>query len=204
MTATSGSVQFDFGALLKQAWQLFVANAGLLLGAYVLLGLIGVIAGSLSMQLANLVLAGPFSLGLATICLKTARGQQVEFAEAFSGFQRFPPAFMANLLMLVFTTIGLVLFILPGIFVMIIYMFTYFCMCAENLDFWPAMERSRTMVMANIGPFILLFFIVIAIGAIACGIGLFVSLPVTVLLIALVYDQAASASSFVSSDSASA
>lgn len=99
---------------------------------------------------------------------------------------------MAGLLISLFGAIGSMLCVLPGLFVMFIYMLTFLYMTDKNLDFWPAMEASRQTVMANIGAWIIIFLVMIGLnilGGLACGIGQIVSAPVSLLMLALAYLQ---------------
>jgi uncharacterized membrane protein len=185
-------IQFDIGALVRRAWDLFTVNAGILLGATVVYILIMIVPNLLTRGLSNFVLYGPMTLGFLTLILRIARGQAVDFGVLFSGFQRFLPSFVAGLLVMVFTVIGIVLCILPGIVVGFMYMLTWFYMADKNLDFWPAMETSRKAFFANVWPWVLVALVAAGInlvGLLLCGVGSLVSCPISLVLLALAYDQ---------------
>jgi len=139
-----------------------------------------------------LVLGGPMALGLYKMARKAVNGQPVEFGDLFSGFQRFLDAFLANLIMSIFTMAGTILCVIPGLFIGLMYMLTYLFMLDDNLAFWDAMEASRKMVMNNTWQWILLglvLFLFNLVGMLACCVGMFVTGPVSLLVITLAYDM---------------
>lgn len=184
--------RFEIGAMLSSAWGLFTENVGILIGATALVWAIIAVAGGFTWGLAHVVLTGPMLLGYAALILGVARGQHPDFNVLFSGFQRFLPALIANLLISVFCAIGTTLCIIPGIFVMMVYKLTYFYMHDKALDFWPAMEASRKTIMKDFGAWLIVLLVVMGInaaGAMVCGVGLLVTFPVTSLMLALAYEQ---------------
>jgi len=130
MSQASQNVDLQVGELFNQAWRLFTENVGLLIGAALLFGVILFVGNSFTYGLLGIVVTGPLALGFAAIAMAIVRGGKPEFGVLFSGFQRFLPAFLANLLVTIFTAIGICLCIIPGLFVAMIYMLTYFYMPA--------------------------------------------------------------------------
>jgi uncharacterized membrane protein len=187
-----GQPQWEIGQLFSEGWRLLQDNLALLLGGFLIMALVIAAANSASMGLASLVLSGPFALGLFTLALKLLRGEEADFNVLLSGFKRFLPAFLANLLITVFSVIGTLLCIIPGLFVGLIYMLTYLYMHDKELDFWPAMEASRKTVMDNLGKWIVLWLVLLALnfaGALACGVGLILTVPLTIAILAVAYDK---------------
>ena len=190
--ASGGPVQFNIGELLKEAWNLFSANVGTALGGFVVYAVIVSACSGLSWGIVTVVIGGPMTLGLATLFLRVARREQPDFAVLFSGFQRFLPAFVAYLLICVFMSVGFILCIIPGLVVSFLYTLTFFYMTDKNLDFWPAMEASRKTMSANVGPWVLVVLTLIGLnllGTLACCVGTLVTAPLSMLMLALAYDQ---------------
>jgi uncharacterized membrane protein len=78
----------DVGGCISQGWNAFKANAGIMIGATVLVFL-AMIAGQIIPYLGiiiGLILNGPLFGGLWYFYVKTARGQQAGINDAFSGF----------------------------------------------------------------------------------------------------------------------
>lgn len=196
--------QFDIGQLLSRSWQVFTANVGILLGGLVLFIVIqaavnGVLALASLPAVGHLVIGGPLALGYCGVSLRLVRGERVEFGDLFLGFQRFLPAFLANLLISIFITIGTFFCVIPGLVVAVVYGITFLFMFDRNQDFWPAMESSRQTVMAGFWPWCLLWLVLAALniaGAIVCGVGLLISMPVCALMLAQAYDQAAGGNAY--------
>lgn len=184
--------QWELGDLFNAGWDLFKKNVGLLIGATLLFWLVMAGANMFTWGLAGLVVGGPLTLGLFALILKIVRGEQAEIGVMFSGFQRFLPALLANLLISVFVGIGIVLCVIPGLIVMALYMLTFLYMYDKGMDFWPAMEASRQQVMANFGKWLVLGIVIVAlnlVGSIPCGLGLLVTSPLSMLMIALAYER---------------
>ncbi len=76
------------------------------------------------------------------------------------------------------------LLFIPGFIVGVLYMFAPYFVIFYNLDFWPAMEYSRKLVMPKLLPFIG-FIIVLGLlnllGAICLIVGLLVTIPVSMI-----------------------
>jgi uncharacterized membrane protein len=172
-------------------------NAVVLIVGFVVIALIMGVASGIGKSLGgivNIILGGPLLLGFYGVVLKSVRREPVEFGQLFSGFQRFLPAFLANLILAVLTAIGCILCFIPGLFVAMLFVpLTFMGMYDRTLDFWPAIDQARQTVSASIGQWVLLFLVVLVLniaGALACGVGIFVSIPLSAVLIALAYDQA--------------
>lgn len=192
MNGQAGDSQIAVGELLKDAWGIFQENVVLLLGGFAILIVVNAGANALTWGIAGIVIGGPLMLGYVTVVMKLIRKQPAEFGVVFSGFQRFLPAFLANLLISIFAGIGLLLCIVPGLFVGLIYLFTFYFMVDREDDFWPLMEASREKVMGNLGQWVILGLALLAlniVGSIPCGIGLLVTGPMTAVALGLAYDR---------------
>jgi uncharacterized membrane protein len=180
--ATSSKVDLPIGELIGESWSIFVDNIGLLLGGFIIIGALNSVTSG--------VLGGPLFLGYIIVTLKILRKESVEFTNIFDGFKQFLPAFLASLLISIFITIGMILCVVPGIFAIIAYMLTFYYMADKNLDFWPSMEASRQQVMGNFGTWFLLWVAILVLnmlGALLCGLGLFVTGPMSVVILGLAY-----------------
>src|SRR5207237_1815116 len=78
--------------------------------------------------------------------------------------------------------LGTVLCILPGIYLAISWLFfTRLIILDKKLDFWPAMELSRKVVSRHwwqIFAFALVCGLILLCGTLACGIGVFIAIPI--------------------------
>jgi uncharacterized membrane protein len=119
--------------------------------------------------------------GLLKYYLKLIRGEQAGLANAFSGFG--PAIGQLVLLGLVsgfLSLIGYCLWILPGIYLTVSWMFAVPLVIDRGMGFWEAMEFSRRVVAKH---WFLMFALQLvcgllaACGLIACCIGILVSMP---------------------------
>ncbi len=182
-------VKFDIMQLFKDSWELFKNNVSPLLGGYLIVMVIVSVSGLV--YIGPLVLGGPLALGLFKMTRLAVKGEPIEFNELFSGFQRFVDAFLAYLVITLFTMVGTILCVIPGLLVGIAYTPTYLFMLDDKLAFWDAMEASRKMVMNNPGQWILLWLALCLfnlLGLLACCVGIILTGPVSLLVITLAYD----------------
>jgi len=133
LTAAAGSLsveellardyEVDVGGYLNQSWAMFKNNAGVILGATVLVYLVMIainIIPYLSIIL-SLVLTGPLMGGLWLFYIRQARGEDATVGEAFSGFgPNFGQLVLANVVTGILSGLCLapaILLMLGGVFV---------------------------------------------------------------------------------------
>lgn len=193
---------FDLGDLFGRAWEIYKKNAGPLVGAVVVIWAImglGSAVTNLMMHAGTLVMffiAGPLLLGFFKMIRQALRGESVDFNLLFSGFGSFPDAYMAGFLISLFSAIGLLLCVVPGIVIKVCYAGTYLFIIDRKMPFWDAMEASRRMAMNNIGQWVILalaLFVFNLAGLLLCGLGVLVTGPMSYLMIAMAYDLEQSA-----------
>ncbi|HOJ33961.1 MAG TPA: hypothetical protein PKY35_06840 [Candidatus Hydrogenedentes bacterium] len=197
MNGEDRPVNLEIGALFSQAWGVFSKNLGTLLLASVILYVIFGVLAYFTRSIGNFIVGGPLCYGYCVLALRLVRGESGELSVIFSGFQRFLPTFLASLLISVFLAVGFSLCVLPGFFVMIIYLLTFFYMADSDAGAWASMEASRTTVMKNFlsWSIIWLFLVLLNLaGMLVVGIGTLVTMPLSVLVLAAAYDQVASSS----------
>ncbi len=199
MSTAASPASFNVGDLLSRAWKIVMANAQtLILGALIIV-LINAVINAIAHRIigsASSILSplwnGPLLLGYMSTALCAARNQPTDFGQLFSGFQRFLPAFLACLIITLFSIIGLIACLVGSLVVQAVYSLTYFYIYDKNLDFWSAMEESRKTIMAAPAawavPLLVAIGLIIA-GAIPCGIGLLITLPLVSVMLALAYDH---------------
>jgi predicted Ser/Thr protein kinase len=92
---------------------------------------------------------GPLMGGLMFYFLKKIRLQPATVETAFCGFgsgPRFLQLFLAGFVTWALTWLGLVLLIVPGVYLLVAWMFTLPLVLDKGLDFWSAMEVSRKVI----------------------------------------------------------
>ena len=87
--------------------------------------------------------------GVDYMFLRRIRGEDVEIGDVFAGFNlAFVNLALAGLVKWLLVTIGLILCILPGIYLAVGYVFALPLVIDKKMEFWPAMEVSRRVVHA--------------------------------------------------------
>jgi uncharacterized membrane protein len=129
-------------------------------------------------------------LGLVKIALRILDGKPVEFANLFDSFDLVPWYAVVRFLMIVACLIGLFLLIVPGIMLLLRLWFIAYVTYDERPKGVDALQRSIDITRGftfDLFLFLLLLIGVNILGALCLGVGLFVSLPVSVLATAYVF-----------------
>ena len=117
--------------------------------------------------------------------LDIANGQQVSVGSFFRP-RNIGQVIVAGLIVGVITTIGLFLCVIPGVIASILLIFTVVALLDRNLSAVDAVKTSFDLSKANFGNAFLTWLVGIAIvfvGALLCGVGLLVAVPVAALFL---------------------
>jgi len=181
---------FDLQRYLKEGWALFTANAANLVVATLIL--LAVQFAASYIPLAGLLVSGPMMGGMFYVIFDLMEGKGFAPARMFDGFKKFVPLVLVGILTGIFTGLGFLLLILPGFLVAGWYIFSYLLVVDEDLDFWPAMEKSRAIGFENhlnVFLLVLVLMVVNLIGVLAIGVGLLVSIPLTFCITVKAYED---------------
>jgi hypothetical protein len=182
------------GDTIGRSWELLKANFWPLVGVTLVVGLVQGLLGVIPIlgSIAGLLLSGVFGGGLYYYYLRRLRGQPAEMGDAFAGFSlAFVPLMLGGLVSSLLTCVGLILLIIPGIYLAVAWCFTVPLIIDQKLEFWTAMEVSRRLVTTQwwrMFGLAILAGLIGALGALACIIGVFVTLPITVGSFVIAYE----------------
>ena len=195
------TVEVKFGEWIQKGFDLFKANMGLLivaaLLAYVLAGItIG-------------ILLGPMMAGLILIVLALIDKREPKPADGdlFKGFECFLQAFLLVLVVgLPLLVVSMILMLIPCVGWLVslalqlgastAVMFALPLVADKKMAFWPAIMASFEMVKRNFFSFLglmLVSAVISGIGSIACGIGVIVTAPIGICIMAVAYRELFSA-----------
>ncbi len=172
-----GNGKVDIGGWLSEAWALYKANFGVLFVATLVAGLLGVFTCG--------VLAGPLWAGLTLVILRLLRQEQPapQIGDVFKGFDFFLQAlFLAIVIGVAFAIAGwlpLVGIVAPTLLSPLV-MFAMCLLADRKLDFWPAIQASCEKAKGDYISLLVLCLVaglISAVGAILCGIGVFLTAP---------------------------
>ena len=124
----------------------------------------------------------PLSAGFLIVAFNISSGKQVYFETFFEGFKHFIAFFLFTIVAGFLIFIGFLALVLPGIYLTVGYVFTPFYIVFANMSFWEAMESSRKLVHRewfSIFGFLIVLLIINLIGALALGIGLLITIPLS-------------------------
>jgi uncharacterized membrane protein len=180
------------GGYLKTGWGLFIQYPGGFVGFCLLYLLIQAALHSIPYvgTVASFAVSTPLLMGNFIVSAKLLQGQTPEFRDFFQGFQYFLPLLLLSAVAGLFIGIGTLLLIIPGLYLIVAYMFASYLVVDRRLDFWPAMELSRRTINPRwfgYFAFVLLVVLVNLAGAVALGVGLLVTIPLSFCAVTAAY-----------------
>jgi uncharacterized membrane protein len=176
------SVTMQTGHWIRTGWEMVNAD----LGNCILLALVFTLINGM----VPIIIQGPLLAGFHIYCTKKMFNKPAEFADLFKGFNYLVPALVAGLLISVFTALGILLCIIPGLVVAAMYKFTYLFIFDKRMDFWPAMQASHAVVKndyVGFTLFLVLLGLINLLGLLCCVVGLFVTIPLSIAAITAAY-----------------
>jgi uncharacterized membrane protein len=179
-----GGITARPGAWVGAGWDIVKTD----MGNYVLLALVFIALNGM----VPMILQGPLIAGFHVYIIKRLLGRPTDFGDLFKGFNFFVPALVASLVIALFTAVGTLFCIIPGLVIAAMYKFTYLFIVDKRMDFWPAMQASHNVVRNDyfgFTMFLILLFLVNVLGAVCCIVGLLVSIPVTFAAITVAYQE---------------
>jgi uncharacterized membrane protein len=180
-TAPQG-VQAASGRWLGEAWNLVMAD----LGSYVVITLLFILLNGIPL------IQGALIAGFHIYTIKKLTGQNPQIGDYFQGFNFFIPTLLATIVIGLFTFLGTLAFIIPGIVIAAMYKFTYLFIVDKRMDFWQAMQASHAVVKNDylgFTLFLLLAFLVNVLGFFCLFVGLLVTIPMTFAAITIAYRE---------------
>lgn len=159
-------------------------------GIFILYSFIGII--TLSNPGTGIILGGPILVGYYLFIRHLRAGKVQDIGIFFHGFYKFVPLLILNLLMSIVIAIGFLFFIIPGIYLTISYLFTHLFVCFYNISPAEALTLSRKMVKGNFTQILYLWLILLginALGVLALGVGLLLTIPFSACVIYAVFDD---------------
>jgi uncharacterized membrane protein len=131
--------------------------------------------------------------GLFKYYLKLIRGESAGVGDAFSGFS---PAIgqllLVGLVQCFLTDIGILLCIIPGVYLGVSWYFAVPLVIDRQMDFWAAMELSRKMVSKHwfvVFGCILVMGLVAVAGVLACCVGILATMPLGLAALMYAYED---------------
>lgn len=190
----SDSRPLNIGELLGEGWKLFMRRPELSIGYTVLILLVHWLLNQIPAigQLASALLVGPLMGGFYLALRKLHQDKPVQFGDYLAGFNDPVQLILVGLVGNLLIAIGLLLLLLPGIYLAVAYLFSVLLVADRKMEFWSALEGSRKFITRQwFSYFVLTLLIVIAnmVGAMLFGVGLLLSIPFSVAVVTVAYDR---------------
>jgi len=180
--------QIKISNWFSSGWEIFKKNAGVSIAFAVLAG-IGYLLLS-SIPFVGILVWYPIIAGFIIVSLMFFRNQTIEFKNYLWGFRHFFPLLVFTIVSTIFILIGLLLFIVPGIYLTVAYLFAPCLIVEKNIDFWPAMEISRKRVNKHwfgMFGFSIVIILLNIVGCLPFFVGLFITIPLSAFIITAAY-----------------
>ena len=163
----------------KKAWQSLSGNWGIAILVYVLYLIVAAVASII--PFGSLVIAGPLAVGCASVYLSIARKENASVGQLLDGTKNFVNSFLAYLLVILFTTLWMFLFIIPGIIKAFSYSMTFHILRDHpEMTATEAMKRSQEMMKGHKWQLFCLYFSYIGwflLCSLTCGLLTFMVMP---------------------------
>ena len=147
---------------------------------------------SFVMQMAIIAVMLPMGVAVLIMALRHAHQKSVSAGEIFRHFGTTLTLVWCYFLQIIMIMIGLVLLVLPGIYLMFAYMFAMPLIVEKKMGAWHALETSRKAVHKVWFRFFGLLWLISLInllGVLTLGIAWIWTIPWSVLAIAMVYEK---------------
>lgn len=179
----------DLARWIAEGWRLIRDDLiGYVIATFLLL-VIGILALRIH-AVVSFLLVAPLQAGIFLMTTNHLRGRGPVVGDMFQAFSMYVPVILGGFLMYAFTAIGMIACLIPALFVMGIYQFSYLFMVDRGMDFWEAMEASRMLAKKDYLEFSLFALVLLVLnlaGLLALGIGIFVTVPLTFASITCAY-----------------
>ncbi len=190
----SESLRFGWNAFKRDAW-VYIGSTAVILIVSLLVNKIGQEVGEnflgMIVSIAGTVLSWWLFLGLTRMALNSYASLPVKFdmvfKESWNVLWRYA---VVAILSLIIVVIGLILLIVPGIIAQVMICLSLFLVLEKNMRPIEALKESRRMTKGKrwtLFLFVLTTVVINLIGAIPAGLGLLVTLPVSLLAFTHIY-----------------
>jgi uncharacterized membrane protein len=194
--------QFSIGEALSFGWETWKSNALLWIGVLIVAGIIQSLpqiptqtmrdrpALAIILGLVGFFLSELMGIGLIKISLSFVDTGRAEFADLFNGYPVFVSYVIASIIFGVMFVIGLFLLVVPGIIVAVIFALFSYAIIDRGMGPIDALQRSMDLtrgVRMDLFLFGLATLGLNLLGMIPCFLGLFVTMPMTMMAAAYIY-----------------
>lgn len=189
--------KFTISEVFKTSWQFTKSQiwvlAGLLIGFTILsfiLSMIGMpaegsTAGALIVSVISLIFSSLFMLGYYKNIFQTLDGEEPQFSAYGQESRKVFTYIIANIIYTFIVIIGVILFVIPGIYLALRLQFYIQFIIEENAGIIESLQKSWALTKDQTLPLFLFALTVIGLAILGCAflfIGLFIAIPLTYMM----------------------
>ena len=191
------------GRSIRAGWEIFKANAFYLVAVFVIVSVVYAVIERVEVMGENLpfpvevmirfgylIALALVEIGIINVALKLARGGEAKFDHLISGMSVLIKFLIASFLYYMIIFAGLLLLVIPGVYLAIKFGFYGYVIVEEDLDPIEAFKMSSRMtdgLKLELFFYYIVLVMVNFLGLLCLGIGVYVSWPVTRIALAGVY-----------------
>lgn len=186
----------DISSIVGEAWRIFKLDPGKFIGFTVVVFAINVALGLIPLvgSIVSMLITPALTVGYIHVSRQLDLGHQVKFEEFFRGFDKFGELFLVYLVAVIFIFLGMLLLVIPGIYLAVCYTPLMFALVWYHYDgsVMNTLETMRKLVTKKWWSFLALGFVsalIIILGVIALGVGLLIALPVVNIIYYTLYKE---------------
>ena len=203
--ATLNTHRFSIAEALRFGWRTTLDNLGYFLGigilyVVIIAGLNGVVfkmnayseGWAFLLAIVAFVAGIVMDVGLTVISLRFSDGRRAGVEDLFIHYPLAPTYFIATLIAALLVVVGLALLIVPGVFLMVLFQFYAYPIVDEGAGAVAALRRSASLTRGERWRLFLFGLLTVLInigGALCLLVGLFLTVPVTLVSRAYVFKQ---------------
>jgi NhaP-type Na+/H+ or K+/H+ antiporter len=173
-------------AYIRRGWELIRMR----IEYFILFALIFFIAASV--PAIGFIFVQPLAAGFLIAAFYLSSGKQIIFEDFFDGFKHFAGLFLFTLISTLILFVAFLALFIPGIYLVVGYIFTPFYIVFARMDFWEAMESSRKLVHRewfSIFGFLIVLVFINLLGLLALGVGLLITVPLSYCALYAAFDD---------------
>ena len=167
--------------IFRNAWDALKGYWGVSIGFIFVYLIIGGFVNTISAGIISLIITGALTVGVAIFNLNISRKSEPKIGNLFQGFNSFFSSLLAFWAILIVVFLGICLLVIPGVYWGLGYAMTFY-LIADNPEIsgLEAMSRSNQIMNGNrwkLLRFQIRSMILVIIGCIPLGLGLFIVIP---------------------------
>ncbi|WP_143961867.1 hypothetical protein [Litoribacter populi] len=186
---------FDIEIAFRKAWEMFSQNAINSVAYSLLILSVQLLVATYVPELTlvySIFLFPALVGGFFLVANKISQGEGVVYPDFFQGFQYYITLVLINLVGQVLVALGIMVLIIPGMYLLVGYMFSFLIAIFAGTDFWQSLELSRKLIHKRWWKFFILFLVLLVLNVVAALpalLGLLVSLPLSMYVIYNVFEM---------------